>query len=109
MVAAQYDPVTGDTSFGRQDWGDAATDAYASATTWYVDDEPIPWRGLLSVKYGPERILPIEDLERAGEHRGVPVFREAGNVSGMIFVPVRPGCVFQPYTVNYTVGAVRGG
>jgi hypothetical protein len=108
-VTAQYEPATGDTTFGRNDWGMPVRDEYAAGAAWFVNGEPIPRNGYNLVKYGPERVLPMEHLVRAGEHGGVPVFREEGVRSGMIFVPVRMGCVFQPYHVDYTVGAVRGG
>jgi hypothetical protein len=74
-----------------------------------MSHEPIEMKGRRVVKYGPERVLPIEHLVRAGEYRGVPVFREEGAASEVIYVPVRRGCVFQPDQVDYTVGAVRGG
>lgn len=108
-VTAQYEPATGDTMFGENDRGGVVPDEYAAGAAWFVNGEPIRWNGYNVVKYGPERVLPMEHLVRAGEHRGVPVFGEDGAQSGIIYVPVRMGCVFQPYQVDYTVGAVRGG
>lgn len=109
-VTAQYDTVTRDTLFGAPggDGGRAAPDAYAAGAAWFIDGESLPWRGYRLVKYGPERVLPLEYLERAGEHRGIPYFSEAGMDGGPLYVPVRRGCVFQPYSVDYHVGGVRG-
>ncbi|HST61917.1 MAG TPA: hypothetical protein VLK84_24665 [Longimicrobium sp.] len=109
-VTAVYDTVTRDTSFGPpgRDGGTAARNEYAAGTAWFTADEPLPWRGYRFVKYGPERVLPPELLARAGEHRGIPFFREAGMDGGPLYVPVRQGCVFQPYSVDYLVGGVCG-
>jgi hypothetical protein len=41
-------------------------------------------------------------MERIGEHAGVPLFSEAGwrGPLEVLYIPVRPGCVFQPYQAS---------
>lgn len=79
------------------------TGEYASVAGWYLSGEAIRFRGVRYVKYGLPRVLWIREVEPAGEYDGVPVFVEAGrrdSVADYLYLPTRPGCEFQPYTVS---------
>jgi hypothetical protein len=55
-------------------------------------------------------MLDPREITQVKPYRGVAVFAEAG-IAGepeVIYVLVRPGCVFQPYHSLVEVGAVRG-
>lgn len=72
---------------------------YASGSTWFSQNEPIRLksRWYYGGNHPPQRISP-ELLEPIGHHHGVPYFAEAGDtIPEIIYVPVRPGCVFQSY------------
>jgi hypothetical protein len=95
---------TGDTTVGgrpfTQVYGD--TGQYALTRAWYVNNETIDYdpRNVCYMKYGLPRYVAADSLVRLGEWRGVPVFRERSddpNLPGVVWVPVRPGCSFQPY------------
>ena len=51
------------------------------------------------VKFGVTRVIQPPQLQRVGEVNGTPLFAEAGRESPfeVVYVPVRPGCEFQPY------------
>jgi hypothetical protein len=55
-------------------------------------------------------VLGVNEVARMGDYMGVPVFGEAGatGATEVIYLPVRPGCEFQPYQVDVKVGGVRG-
>jgi hypothetical protein len=120
MVRAQYETRTTDTLVDGRPFAAVYPDTigYAAAAEWYANDEYITLNGRRYVKYGlPRVILPHELLTRAGEYQGVPLFAEEGKVvaetehgqtSDIRYVPVRPGCEFQPYEHHANVGAVRG-
>ncbi|HEX8450535.1 MAG TPA: hypothetical protein VF647_00495 [Longimicrobium sp.] len=111
-VDAVYDPQRADTLVdGRPVAMTYPADAlpYASSAEWYINNEPIMMGNRRVVKYGLPRRLPARQLQPAGEYRGVPVFAEAGvRAPDVYYVPVRPGCEFQPYENTANVGAVRG-
>ncbi|HEX8212179.1 MAG TPA: hypothetical protein VF584_18525 [Longimicrobium sp.] len=82
---------------------------YAAGTQWYINHEPLMMHNRRFTKYGLPRRLSARELQPAGEFRGIPVFAEAGVRSPDVFyVPVRPGCEFQPYQNSDVTGAVRG-
>ena len=111
-VQAQYDPATRDTTVDGRPFGQAhaaAAAPYASGAAWYIQNEQITVQGRRFVKFGTPRVLGVNDVVRAGEHQGVPVFAEAGTARpDVLYVPVRPGCEFQPYQTEVKVGGVRG-
>ena len=111
-IQATYDPERADTLVdGRPVAMAHPSDAlpYAAAAPWYINNEPILVGGNRFVKYGLPRRLPAGELRPAGEFRGVPIFVEAGTTTPEVYyVPVRPGCEFQPYQNNAQTGAVRG-
>jgi hypothetical protein len=110
-VTARYNQTTGDTTYNGGPFSAAfpATTGYAANATWYINNEPITFNNRRYVKYGLPRVLGVTEVSRAGEFRGVGVFSEGGNMnSEVIYVPVRPGCEFQPYQTELKTGGVRG-
>lgn len=95
---------TGDTTVGGRPFGEvyADTGQYAATHEWYVNNETIDYdpRNVCYVKYGLPRYVASDSLVRLGTWRGVSVFRERSEdpqIPAVIWVPVRPGCSFQPY------------
>jgi len=89
----------------------AAGEGYAESATWFVNSEPVTFMGRRYVKYGLPRVLGTGDVHAAGTVQGVTVFAEhAANAEHpeVIYVPVRPGCEFQPYQYEVKAGGVRG-
>lgn len=111
-VQAQYDPAARDTTVDGRPFRlahAAGAAPYASGAAWYVQNELITVGGRRFVKFGTPRVLGVNDVVRAGEYQGIPVFAEAGAArTEVLYVPVRPGCEFQPYQTDVKVGAVRG-
>lgn len=72
---------------------------YAAREPWVVAGEPVP---LLSRRYervGPERLIPLSQVQQVTEYRAIPVFADPNDPTPprAIYVPMRPGCVFQAY------------
>jgi hypothetical protein len=112
-VRVRYDTQTGDTTVDGRPFSEVFPPdppGYAAAAPWMVLNEPIRLRGNRYVKYGQPRVLGPGEVERAGEYQGTPLFREAGESGDpvILYIPVLPGCVFQPYENTANVGAVRG-
>ena len=111
-VSAVYNTANGDTTVNGQRFATAypATTGYAAGATWFINNEPITVNGRRYVKYGLPRVLGVNEVSRTADFMGVPVFAEAGATAGteVIYVPVRPGCEFQPYQLDVKVGGVRG-
>ena len=110
-MMGQYNPAAGDTTVNGQPFGTVhATGAqYAANAGWYINNEPVMFQGRRFVKYGLPRVLGVNEVTRIGEHQGVSVFAETGQTRpDVIYVPVRPGCEFQPYQTEVKTGNVRG-
>jgi hypothetical protein len=110
-VSAMYNPVAGDTTVNGQPFATAfpAGAQYAGNATWFINNEPVMFQNRRFVKYGLPRVLGVNEVTRAGDFMGVPVFAEAGQTRpDVIYVPVRPGCEFQPYQTEVKTGGVRG-
>jgi hypothetical protein len=111
-VTAQYNRTTGDTTVNGQDFAMAypATTGYAAGATWYINNEGITINGRRYVKYGLPRVLGVNEVTRVADYMGVPVFAETGGSasSEVLYIPVRPGCEFQPYQYEVKTGGVRG-
>ena len=62
------------------------------------------------MKYGLPRVLGVTEVSRVGDFMGVGVYAEAGatGTPDVIYIPVRPGCEFQPYQYEVKTGGVRG-
>ena len=111
-VDVAYVVATGDTLVDGRPFAERypATAGYAAAMPFYIGNEPVMVGGRRYVKYGLPRVLAVSEVTRVGEVMGVSVFAEAGamDAPGVIYLPVRPGCEFQPYQLEVKAGAVRG-
>ena len=111
-VQAQYTSATGDTTVAGRPFAQAypaTAPSYAAGAGWYIQGDPVTLGGRRFVKFGLPRVLGVNDVTRTGEYQGVPVFAEAGMARpDVVYVPVRPGCEFQPYQTEVKAGAVRG-
>jgi hypothetical protein len=110
-VTARYNQTRGDTTYNGQPFSTAfpATTGYAANAGWYINNEAITFNNRRYVKYGLPRVLGVTEVSRAGEFQGVSVFSEGGNMNAeVIYIPVRPGCEFQPYQTEIKTGGVRG-
>jgi hypothetical protein len=108
-MTVQYNTQTGDTTMNGQRFAPSMT-GYAAGATWYINTEAITVGGRRYVRYGLPRVLGVNEVTRTGEFQGVSVFSEAGatGTPEVVYVPVRPGCEFQPYQLEMKAGAVRG-
>lgn len=113
-LEARYDPATGDTLLdGRRISARELATPYAEDQIWYINNEPIerPSIPRRFTKYGLPRVVEISELRRAGEHGGVNLYREvADTIDGptVVYVPVRPGCEFQPCQWDLIGPGIRG-
>lgn len=110
-VTATRDPVSGDTTVGGEPFGRVFPDsapALAANAPWYAAGEPIAFQGRRYVKFGDPRVLDVGDVARTGEFRGVPLFAPPATRVDVLYVPVRHGCEFQPYVVEFKTGSIRG-
>ena len=110
MVTVSYDTQTGDTTAadGRR-FAEAfpLTAAYAANQTWYIDNEPIELGDDAYVKYGLPRVLGVNEVYPFDEFRTVTLFAEpVEGTPEVLYVPVRPGCEFQPYQRDVDYDAV---
>ena len=116
MVEGVVHPETGDTLIGGRPWREVHREGeppYAAGVEWYIRNDMIhvPGRDLPLTKYGLTRILGPKEVVPYGKYRGVPLFVEEGQQDGVadiVYVFVRPGCEFQTYLQEYSLGAVRG-
>ncbi|HET7229346.1 MAG TPA: hypothetical protein VFJ16_05055 [Longimicrobium sp.] len=72
---------------------------YVERAPWYQAQSPVPFGGRNYVGNHPPQVIEPGLLVFVGRYRGVPVFKAAedpGNPPEYIYLPVRPGCVFQP-------------
>jgi hypothetical protein len=114
-VDAMFNPSTGDTMVMQagqeQPFGQAfpATQGYAAGQTFFINNEPVMFGGHRFVKFGPPRVIGVQELARVGEIMGVQAFAEAGAAAPyeVIYLPVRTGCEFQPYQAEQQI-RVRG-
>jgi hypothetical protein len=110
-VRARYSTLTGDTVFPTPDSSAAGSGGYAAEKAWYDQNELITLQADRYLKLGIVREMRPGDLVRVGEYGGVPLFVDAGEPARppeMVYVPVRTGCVFQPYARDLLLGGVRG-
>jgi hypothetical protein len=113
-VDATFNPATGDTTVTSTNQSfsmayPATAPTYAASETWYINNDSISFNDRQYVRYGTTRILTPGTLSSAGTVNGIGVFSETGATSpfDVIYVPVRPGCEFQPYQARAQV-RVRG-
>ncbi len=71
---------------------------YAGREPWVMSGTAITHGQRRFVRTGGERRVPIGLLRRVGDHQGVPLFASPEEaVAEAVYVPLRPGCVFQAY------------
>ena len=111
-VDATVSPTTGDTLVNGRRFSEVypGTTAYAAGRDFYTRGEIITVNRSPYVGFGLTRIIPADALTRAGEYQGVPLFRERGGtgIPEVLYLPVRPGCEFQPYQREQAIRGVRG-
>jgi hypothetical protein len=81
-----------------------------SAARWFVEGTLLYLGRHTYVKYGLPLVVDANLLQRFGSVGVVPVFVEpaASRPPEVLYVPVRPGCEFQPYQYEVKAGGVRG-
>jgi hypothetical protein len=106
-ATAMYNTQTGDTTWTG---GTPSMSGYAAGAPWFINNEAITVMNRRYVRYGLPRVLGVNEVTRGGEYQGVPLFVEAGAMGTpeVLYVPVRPGCEFQPYQLETKAGGVRG-
>lgn len=102
-VPATYNPATGDTlTEDGLPFSSVAplTGEYASVAGWFVNREPIRFRGGRYGRSGRARVLGMDEVFKVGEYQRVGVYAETGDTAAVpryLYLPTRPGCEFQPY------------
>jgi hypothetical protein len=111
-VPALYNVSRGDTTVNGQPFSSAypATAGYAAGASWFVNSAPVTVGSQRYVKFGLPRVVGVSDVTRMGEYQGVGIFAEPGApaLPDIVYIPVRPGCEFQPYQKEVKVRNVRG-
>jgi hypothetical protein len=111
-VPIYYNPATGDSTADGRPVREAypATAGYAASADWYINSAPVPFNGRRYVRYGLPRVLGTTEVISVGAYAGVALFAEpaAPPVPEVIYVPIRPGCEFQPYQLEVKASGVRG-
>jgi hypothetical protein len=101
-VTATFRPATNDTLLNGQAFRTAhpaTAPSYAAGANWFVQQQEVLFNDGNWVPFGVTRIIQPPNLQRVGEFEGTPLFAEAGRMAPyeVLYVPVRPGCEFQPY------------
>ena len=75
---------------------------YAANAKWYTENDAIKVQRAQYQKYGLPRVLSSIDVGYLATYRNVPVFAEDPILERqeVIYIPVRPGCEFQPYKLE---------
>lgn len=108
MVDGSYDPTSGATTVsGRPFPGNdpPPTPTYAGGARWFVSSDSLTFNDANYVKFGIVRAVESAQLTRVGEVMGTGVFAESNPAApqGVVYIPVRPGCEFQPYVLRQTL------
>jgi hypothetical protein len=114
FVPAIFRPEIGDTVAVRQglrvSFSSVHPDVSAAELAWVTRGEAVRL-GLASyIPSGqPFTVSPADDLSAAGEFMGVPLFtrKAAGSPPDVLFVPLAPRCLVQPYRLQEDVRKVR--
>ncbi len=111
-VEATYHPTSGDTTIAGRRFSEAypaMAPTYVAGSTWFVNNDPIMYNGRRYVKFGLPRVIGVNDVMNSGAYQGTNVFVEIGTTGTptVIYLPVRPGCEFQPYQAQAEI-KVRG-
>ncbi|HEX9938191.1 MAG TPA: hypothetical protein VGB15_13745 [Longimicrobium sp.] len=75
---------------------------YIAGAGWYENHEPIRLGERDYATNHPPQVIAPELLRFMARYRGVPVFRavdEDVKRPSYVYLPVRPGCVFQPFSI----------
>jgi hypothetical protein len=108
-VTATFNPSTNDTTVSGQRFRDAypsAAPAYAAGANWYVTTDQMRFNNRDYVRFGVSRLITTPaQLTRVGDFEGTPIFAEAGATAphDVLYVPLRPGCEFQPYQLRTAI------
>jgi hypothetical protein len=107
-VTTTFNPATSDTMVAGQRFAaryPTTAPTYASAAAWFVQSDQMRFENRDYVRFGVTRIVSAPQLRRVGEHMGTPVFAEMGETQphAVLYIPVRPGCEFQPYQLRTTI------
>lgn len=72
---------------------------YAGRETWFARGQPVTAHRRQYLKYRGERRVPLDKLKRLGEYQGIPLFAAPNDTvpPPALYVPIRLGCIFQPY------------
>lgn len=72
---------------------------YAGGESWLAAGESLTFGTDRFSNVGGERRVPVELVERVGEHRGILLFagRDDDPPPDALYVPTAPGCIFQPF------------
>ncbi len=83
---------------------------YAESAAWYRNDEPVILNGRRYDRFGYLRRLDPDgfaahgrEMVQVGEQRGVPLYAEGPDPARptVLWIPLRPGCLFQSYQLNH--------
>lgn len=79
---------------------------YAGREPWYLSEAPISLDGRRYVRVQGERKIPLERLHQYEEMNAIPVFADPSDEPPpeAVYLPVRPGCVFQAYVREDLMG-----
>jgi len=108
-VTATFNPATNDTMVAGQRFRDAhpaTAPTYAAGANWYVTTDQMRFNNREYVRFGVSRLITTPaQLTRVGEFQGTPIFAEAGAMAPyqVLYVPLRPGCEFQPYQLRTAI------
>lgn len=111
-VAASFRPAMNDTVIGGRAFAQAhpaTAPDYAVGASWFIQQDRVDFVDGTWVKFGVTRVIQPSQLQRVGEMMGTPLFADVGRQApyDVVYVPVRPGCEFQPYQDAATI-QVRG-
>lgn len=87
----------------------ASPPTYAAGASWYTASDAITLDGQEYVRYGLPRVIGATQLDRIADYQGTAVFAEQGAEAPhtLVYLPLRPGCEFQPYQQREAI-RVRG-
>ncbi|CAN5850904.1 hypothetical protein BH23GEM6_BH23GEM6_25050 [soil metagenome] len=108
-MTATFNPATNDTMVAGQRFRDAhaaTAPTYAAGVNWYVTTDQMRFNNRDYVRFGVSRLITTPaQLTRVGEFQGTPIFAEAGATAPyqVLYVPLRPGCEFQPYQLRTAI------
>jgi hypothetical protein len=107
-VTATFNPATSDTMIAGQRFTQrypAQAPMYAAGQSWMIQQQPVTFQNREYVPFGVTRVIQPPQLQRVGEFQGTAVFAETGAATPhqVVYVPVRPGCEFQPYQLRAAI------